>query len=143
MGTPVTGIGSPPLTELEKKLESMKLKNKILNVIASGTLGAVSVPTVWYGPDEDGCSMYLIRTVFLWMLIFGVLLVGAELEIPIVKDQVQFLGYRSGRAFLMIFLGSVALAATPDEIPIQYAAAGVSTNSDRRVLVAIHWPLCV
>ena len=137
MGQPV----QPVVTDEEKKIGSMKTRSKILNIIAAITVAAVSVPTVYFGPDTEGCSGYLIRTIFVWAFIFGVLLLAAELELSIVQEHVHVLTYRSGRAFLMTFLGSIALAATPGEIPIAYAAPGVTTKT--RVLVSINWRLCV
>ena len=139
----VSGIGSPPPVQAEIKVERMKFKAKVLNVISGATMAAVSVPTVYFGPDGTGCNRWLIRTIYLWTLFFGLLLIAAELELPLVKEHFHFLAFRSGRAFLMIFMGSISLTAAIGEVPISYAAPGVvGPGNHARVLISVSWPLC-
>ena len=106
--------------------------------MAGAALALVSAPTVWDGPEGSGCNVYLIRTIFTWMLVFGILLLLAEFEVPLVQEHVHILAYRSGRALLMLFMGMVAASAAPAEIPLSYAAPGVTTDRTK-VLVNFHW----
>ena len=140
MGTPVPHdlphVGSFPISEEEAKLSRMRLKAKVLNVTSGALLSVVSAPTVYYGADSS-CNGMLVRTIFLWSFIFGLLLIAAELELHIVTTHVH--AYRSGRALLMIFVGSVTLAAGPSEIPISFAAPGVLDPGKATVLISMHW----
>ena len=142
MGTPVPHdlphVGSFPISEEEAKLSRMRLKAKVLNVTSGALLSVVSAPTVYYGADSS-CNGMLVRTIFLWSFIFGLLLIAAELELHIVTTHVHELAYRSGRALLMIFVGSVTLAAGPSEIPISFAAPGVLDPGKATVLISMHW----
>ena len=142
MGQPVgvVPMGQPVLTEEDRKIESMKWKSKLLNIIACMAVATVSVPTVYYGSETEGCSGYLIRTIFAWAAMLGLLLIAAELEMGCVTTHLHILTYRSGRALVLVFLGSIALAATPAEIPIAAAVPGMVGPMGRaRVLIAIKW----
>lgn len=144
MGQPVgvVPMGQPVLTEEDRKIESMKWKSKLLNIIACMAVATVSVPTVYYGSETEGCSGYLIRTIFAWAAMLGLLLIAAELEMGCVTTHLHILTYRSGRALVLVFLGSIALAATPAEIPIAAAVPGMVGPMGRaRVLIAINWKL--
>ena len=56
MGQPVgvVPMGQPVLTEEDRKIESMKWKSKLLNIIACMAVATVSVPTVYYGSERHG-----------------------------------------------------------------------------------------
>ena len=97
MGTPVPHdlphVGSFPISEEEAKLSRMRLKAKVLNVTSGALLSVVSAPTVYYGADSS-CNGMLVRTIFLWSFIFGLLLIAAELELHIVTTHVHGLQVR-------------------------------------------------
>lgn len=132
-----------PVDDEGRKVDSMKFKSKVLNIAASVLLVVVSAPTVWHGPSGKeneqaaGCSGYLYRTIFSWMCVFGLLVASAEFGLGFIQDYVHVLNFRSGRACVLLFVGSVSLSAGPSEVPLSY----VSQNgaSQGRVLLTMHW----
>lgn len=121
----------------EAKLKSMKFKSKAIDIVAAVCLVLTSFPTVYFGAGDNVCNGLMVRVVFCWLGLFGILLALAELEVNFVLDHVAVLSYRSGRVCLLFFVGSIVSASAPSEVPLAVAGGGVLTG--RPVLVSFSW----
>ena len=103
-----------------EKYAKHKVRAKYYNSGVSALATFVAGKALWES-EATNCNPLLVRVVMGWVAVLGLLLLLAELGVPLVLNYVHVLSYRTARAGLGIMVGTICGAAAPSELPVATA----------------------
>mmetsp|Transcript_27836 Transcript_27836/g.46308 ORF Transcript_27836/g.46308 Transcript_27836/m.46308 type:complete len:195 (+) Transcript_27836:35-619(+) len=133
VGGPVVVKGVNPVP-----YERIRKRAKVFGAIAGGALTLVAGWSIFDHKNQN-CNVLFVCVVMGWLSIFGILLVLAELDVKFVHNYFHILAYRSGRASVGIFAGTICMSAAPSEL----ALGATGLHMEGSYVVQVQWEFLV